>query len=176
VSPSYVHTRSVVEVIDFRDRFSESGTERSEELSSATPGLSSLSSVSIVSPGNPASATPVGFMKDVFVLGDAPFNEDTMEEFYQSGNVPLDLSLSNGVPTWMGLCDPTQDVAVEESQKSFIYPASFITPALLDAHKLDDMEIACEDENDIDYPNGSMDFSGDGDGDKDISQTRQPIK
>lgn len=176
MSPSCPHARYLVEVIDFRDRSSGRETQRSEEVPTTTPGLSSLSSVSIVTPEDPASATPVAFMKDVFVLGDATFNEDTMEEFYQSGHVPLDLSLSNIVPTWIGLFDPKQDVPVEESQKSFTYPASFITPALLNSRKLDDMEIACEDENDAEYPDGSMDFSGDGEGDIDNSQTGQPIK
>lgn len=156
-----------------------SGVERFERFPTTTPGLGSLSSVSIASPDNPTSATPTVYMADVFALDGAIFDQDSIEDSYQLGLAPLDLSLSNSVSqkSWSDFLDPLQDVRAEEGQESFSYAASFITPALLSSNSTDDMDIACEDEDDADCQRGSLGSSDNGnDCDRHTSQTEQSIK
>lgn len=155
------------------------GAERFERLPTTTPGLGSLSSVSIASPDDAASATPKAYMTDVFALDAATVDQDTIEDFYQLGLAPLDLSLSNSVlqETWPDFLDLTQDVRAGEGQESLSYPASFITPALLSANITDDMDIACKDGNDADCHRGSMESSDNGNHcNRNSSQTEQSMK
>ncbi len=156
-----------------------SGTERFKRLPTTTPGLGSLSSISIGSIDNAVSATPQGHMMDVFALNGATFDQDTAEDFHQSGHAPLDWSLSISDPqkTWLDFFDPKKGVPAEEDQDSLSHPPSFITPALLSSNITDDMDIACKDEDHADCKNTLVcSLNNESDGNRDISQTERSIK